>query len=72
MKHHSGSGVKFNEEQMDWLRMIRDHIITSFHIERDDFEMAPFDARGGLGRMYQLFGGQIDAVIKELNRELAA
>ena len=28
MKHHSGSGEKFNEEQMEWLRMIRDHIIT--------------------------------------------
>ena len=72
MKHHSGSGVKFNEEQMDWLRMIRDHVITSFHIERDDFEMAPFDARGGLGRMYQLFGDQMDIVIKELNQALAA
>ena len=72
MKHHSGSGVKFNEEQMDWLRMIRDHIITSFHIERDDFEMAPFDARGGLGRMYQLFGDQMDEVITELNEALVA
>ena len=72
MKHHSGSGEKFNEEQMNWLRMIRDHIITSFHIERDDFEMAPFNARGGLGRMYQLFGDKMDDVIKELNKALAA
>jgi type I restriction enzyme R subunit len=38
MKHHSGGGDKFNEEQMEWLRMIRDHIISSFHIERDDLE----------------------------------
>lgn len=72
MKHHSGSGEKFNEEQMDWLRMIRDHIITSFHIERDDFEMAPFDARGGLGRMYQLFGDRMDKMINEMNEVLAA
>lgn len=72
MKHHSGGDVKFDEEQMDWLRMIRDHIITSFHIERDDFEIAPFDARGGLGRMYQLFGNQMDEVINELNDVLAA
>ena len=28
MTRHSGSGEKFNEEQMDWLRMIRDHIVT--------------------------------------------
>ena len=50
MKRHSGAGQKFNEEQMDWLHMIRDHIIASFHIERDDLDMAPFDAKGGLGR----------------------
>ena len=41
LKHHSGAGEKFNEEQMNWLRMIRDHIITSFHIEKDDLDMAP-------------------------------
>jgi len=41
MKHHSGGGDKFNEQQMDWLRMIRDHVANSFHIERDDLEMSP-------------------------------
>ena len=28
--------------------MIRDHITASFHIEKDDFDLAPFDAKGGL------------------------
>ena len=72
MTHHSGSGEKFNEEQMDWLRMIRDHIINSFHLERDDLEMAPFDGKGGMGQMYKLFGDQMDRVIDELNEALAA
>ena len=72
MTHHSGSGEKFNEEQMDWLRMIRDHIIDSFHLERDDLEMAPFDGKGGMGQMYKLFGDQMDDVIDELNEALAA
>ena len=57
---------------MDWLRMIRDHVINSFHVERDDLDLAPFDAKGGIGRMYQLFGGSMDEVIGELNMELAA
>lgn len=69
---HRGAGDKFNEEQMAWLQMIRDHLIRSFHIERDDLEMAPFDAQGGMGRMYQLFGDRMDRVINELNRELVA
>ena len=72
MKHHSGSGEKFDENQMDWLRMIRDHIITSFHLERDDLDMAPFDGKGGLGQMYKLFGDRMDSVIDELNEVLAA
>ena len=72
MKHHSGSGEKFNEEQMEWLHMIRDNIITSFHIDRDDLDLAPFDDKGGLGQMYKLFGYQMDDLIDELNEELAA
>ena len=72
MTHHSGSGAKFNEAQMDWLRMIRDHIVSSFHLERDDLEMAPFDGKGGLGQMDKLFGDRMDDVIDELNEALAA
>ena len=72
MTRHSGSGDKFNEEQMEWLRMIRGHIIHSFHLERDDLDMAPFDSKGGLGRMYKLFGDRMDSVIDELNEVLAA
>ena len=72
MTHHSGSGEKFNEEQMHWLRMIRDHIINSFHLDRDDLDMVPFDSKGGLGQMYKLFGERMDAVIDKLNEALAA
>ena len=72
MQHHSGGEQKFNKEQMEWLHMIRDHIINSFHIERDDLETAPFNAKGGMGRMYQLFGEKMDILIDELNEALAA
>ena len=72
MKHHSGGGEKFNEEQMQWLRMIRDHVANSFHIERNDLEMSPFDGQGGLGKMYQLFGEEMDPLIDELNEVLVA
>lgn len=72
MKRHAGAGQKFNEAQMNWLQMIRDHISSSFHFEREDLEMAPFDSRGGLGRMHQLFGSGMDDLINEMNEELAA
>jgi type I restriction enzyme R subunit len=72
LKRHSGAGQKFTGEQLEWLHMIRDHIAASIHIERDDFEMAPFDAKGGLGKLHQLFGDDMDVVMKELNEALAA
>ena len=72
MKYHAGGSDKFNEQQMAWLHLIRDHIASSFHFERDDLEMTPFDAKGGLMGMYQLFGDRMDWVMDELNRELVA
>jgi type I restriction enzyme R subunit len=64
--------VKFNDAQMDWLRMIKDHIATSIHIEYSDLEYTPFDALGGKGRMWQLFGDESEKIIEELNEVLAA
>ena len=72
MQRHSGAGEKFTGEQLEWLHMIRDHIANSVHIDRDDVDMAPFDAKGGLGKMYQLFGESMDDVLKEMNEALAA
>jgi type I restriction enzyme, R subunit len=64
--------LKFTQEQMQWLRMIKDYVAASFHIERDDFDLSPFNAQGGLGKMWKLFGEQTDEIIHELNEVLAA
>lgn len=72
LKRHSGAGEKFTEAQMDWLRMIRDHLATSFIIEADDLDMAPFDGKGGMGQMYALFGEGTQAVMTEMNEALSA
>ena len=72
MARHSGPHAKFTEQQLAWLQMIRDHVSTSFHLERDDLDMAPFDSEGGLGKMFQLFGARMDPLIAELNEALVA
>ena len=58
LDRHAGAGEKFSEEQMDWLRMIRDHLATSFTIERDDLEMAPFDGARRSGKDVRLIRRQ--------------
>jgi type I restriction enzyme R subunit len=64
--------TKFNEEQMQWLRMIKDYVTNSFHIDKEDFDLNPFNAQGGLGKMWQLFGDKTEEIINELNEALAA
>jgi len=36
---------------MNWLRMIKEHSATSFHIELDDLDYTPFDVYGGRDMM---------------------
>lgn len=64
--------IKYTEEQVQWLRMIKDYIASSFHIDKDDFELDPFNKQGGLGKMWQLFGSEADLILEELNESLVA
>ena len=64
--------IQFTEEQMEWLRMIKDHIMTSMKITHDNFNLTPFDALGGIGKFYQVFGEDYDKIINELNEVLVA
>jgi len=64
--------IKFTDEQMAWLRGLRDFMAESVHVERDDLELGDMGKQGGLARMHQLFGADMDSVLDELNETLAA
>lgn len=71
LKCNAGA-VHFTEEQMEWLRMIKDHIATSLSIEPEDLDLSPFDRKGGLGRFYEVFKEKYEAILQEMNEELVA
>jgi len=71
-KKQQGNSIKFTQEQMSWLYMMKDHIATSIHINTEDLDYTPFDAVGGRGKMWQLFGTEMDTIIEELNEVLVA
>ncbi len=71
-RQNAGQHNRFTPEQMEWLRMIKDHVVSSYHIAIDDLDYTPFDAQGGRGRMHQLFGNEMNKIIDELNKVLAA
>ena len=64
--------VHFTEEQMEWLRMIKNHIITSLSILPEDLDLTPFDRRGGLAAFYGAFGDDYENILNEMNVELVA
>jgi type I restriction enzyme R subunit len=71
-QQNAGQHNKFTEEQMQWLRMIKDFVANSFHVAKEDFELDPFNKVGGLGRFYQLFKEDYEKILEELNEVLAA
>ncbi len=72
LAQQQAAGNTFTDEQRWWLEKMAEHIASNLGIESEDFGYAPFDQRGGLGRVHQLFGAELPKVIHELNRELVA
>ncbi len=71
-RHNARRTTAFTPEQTEWLWMIKDHIAASCAMSRNDFDYAPFADQGGLQKAWGLFGGELDPLMEEMNRELAA
>ena len=66
------AGREFTPEQMEWLQMIKQHIATSVKVTVDDFELTPFQEKGGAIKAGKVFGQELDRVLEELNGVLVA
>ncbi len=71
LRRNAGA-VHFTDEQMEWLRLVKDHIASSLSIEPGDLDLNPFDRKGGLGRFYEVFGERYEEILQEMNAELVA
>lgn len=64
--------VQFTEKQMEWLRLIKDHIASSLSILPEDLDLTPFDRKGGLLGFYDAFGDSYEQILQEMNIALVA
>ena len=64
--------IQFTEEQMEWLRLIKDHIAVSLSILSEDLDLTPFDRKGGLLGFYDVFGDSYEQILQEMNVALVA
>jgi type I restriction enzyme R subunit len=72
LAQQQAAGKALTDEKRWWLEKMAEHIASNLGIAAEDFGYTPFDQRGGLGRVHQLFGAELPKVIDELNRELVA
>lgn len=71
LRRNAGA-VHFTDEQMEWLRLVKDHIAASLSVEPSDLDLNPFDRKGGLGRFYEVFGDDYEDILREMNEVLVA
>lgn len=71
LRRNAGA-IHFTEEQMEWLRLIKDHIASSLSILPEDLDLTPFDRKGGLLGFYNAFGDRYEQILQEMNVELVA
>jgi len=72
LAQQANKGRRFTVEQHAWLELIRDRIVVDLEVRMEDFDQTPFAERGGLGKVWTLFGDEIEQLVTELNRELVA
>ena len=64
-------GVSFNQNELNWLEKIKQHIATTAEIEADDFELGELQKMGGLGKAVKIFGhDKFEKILVQLNREV--
>jgi len=71
-RHNAQRTTAFTQEQTEWLRLIKDHIASSCSINRADFDYAEFADKGGLQKVWAIFGKQLDGLMQEMNETLFA
>jgi type I restriction enzyme R subunit len=63
---------KLTAEQMQWLSLVREHLVKNLSIDKDNFDLPGFlKNRGGTSRARKVFG-DLHKLASELNEAVAA
>lgn len=72
-RHNAQNATAFTEEQMTWLRLMKDHIANSCQLTPNDFKLGSLASHGGAFKAAEVFGREkLMPLMKELNEELVA
>ena len=60
----------WTDPQRKWLQRIGEQIEKELVIDREALDQAPFDKDGGFNRLNRVFGGDLEAILTDINEEL--
>jgi type I restriction enzyme R subunit len=60
----------WTEVQRKWLKRIGEQLLREVVVDRAAIDEEPFRADGGFQRLNKVFGGQLEAVLSDINEEL--
>lgn len=63
-------GKNYNEEELEWLNMMKNYYSTFLEINMTSFNQPPFSNKGGAAKAYKLFGHDLNKILFELNETL--
>jgi type I restriction enzyme R subunit len=63
---------KLTPEQMQWLSLVREHLVKNLAMDEEDFDLTPLlEMRGGKAKARKVFG-ELAKIVSELNEAVAA
>jgi type I restriction enzyme R subunit len=64
---------KLTPEQMQWLSLVREHLVKNLSMDEEDFDLTPLlQMRGGKAKARHVFEDQLTPLIENLNSAIAA
>jgi hypothetical protein len=69
-EENTKSGKTYTEEEMEWLKMMKDYVASFLEIEMLSFNQPPFVSKGGAARAYNIFGPDLNRIMYEFNEKL--
>jgi type I restriction enzyme R subunit len=56
--------------ELDWIVLIEKTLLSETVIDRETFDTGAFKTQGGFARADKIFGGKLEAYLRELNEYL--
>jgi type I restriction enzyme R subunit len=69
---HFAASHKLTTEQVQWLTLVREHLVTNLSLDEEDFDLTPLlNRRGGRAKARKVFG-DLPRIVADLNAVVAA